>query len=190
MPEKILSIKQRDGGLVYEVQNPDGSTREATDEEVRASQERFHASCRDIGSKLTAMLRDGVATDPSINPRDLERQAWRKGRLPGFCPTYGEFVLSEAEDIFERKVGNEDAAICSGDGTPGGDALSGEAKALALLVKHPEWTDTKIAETVGCHRTTLYNWPRFVAARAAMKDGRASTPRGSKYAGDGVESWQ
>jgi hypothetical protein len=36
-----------------------------------------------------------------------------------------------------------------------------EAKALALLVQHPDWTDTRIAKEVPCSRTSLYRWPRY-----------------------------
>ena len=59
------------------------------------------------------------------------------------------------------------------------ETLSGEAKAIALLVQYPEWTDTKIAETVPCSRTTLYTWPRFMAARKAKKQ-NSRPPSGRK----------
>lgn len=57
------------------------------------------------------------------------------------------------------------------------DSLSQEEKALAALVAHPEWTDTAIAEHAGCGRTSLYRWPRYVAAREALETGRQDRPR-------------
>lgn len=59
------------------------------------------------------------------------------------------------------------------------ETLTGEAKALALLAHHPDWTDKRIAEAVPCARTTLYTWKRFVAGREAMKQ-HARPPRGWK----------
>jgi hypothetical protein len=53
------------------------------------------------------------------------------------------------------------------------DSLSKEAKALAALVAHPEWSDAKIAKHVDCARTTLYRWPKFVAAREALKTSKS-----------------
>jgi len=60
-----------------------------------------------------------------------------------------------------------------------GDDMSLEAKAVALLVDHKDWTDQQIADKVPCYRTTLYGFPKFVAARKIMKTGNAP-PRGSK----------
>ena len=73
------------------------------------------------------------------------------------------------------------------------ESTSHEARALALLVEHPDWTDKQIAKHVSCHAKSLYRWPRFVAARQAEKQGRNNLPRGTKYPdGDGssrVEAW-
>jgi hypothetical protein len=71
------------------------------------------------------------------------------------------------------------------------DTLKGEAKAVALLVAHPDWSDTDIAKAVPCHRTTLYSWNKFTAARGMLDKGRQSMPRGSKDAETGdVEAWE
>ncbi|MFH0983757.1 MAG: hypothetical protein V2A79_19755 [Planctomycetota bacterium] len=60
-------------------------------------------------------------------------------------------------------------APVSGDGeTP---ELTGEAKALGLLVAHPTWTDKKIAKATGVNRTTLYTWEKFKGARAMLRFG-------------------
>lgn len=50
--------------------------------------------------------------------------------------------------------------------------LEKEALALAWLTMHPEWEDQQIAAKIGISRTSLYRFKRFVAARAAMKEGR------------------
>jgi hypothetical protein len=68
--------------------------------------------------------------------------------------------------------------------------LTGEALALAMLVEHPDWPDTKIAKAVGVSRTTLYDWPAFKKAKEALKQGKDDLPNGSK---DGetsdMEAW-
>jgi len=48
-------------------------------------------------------------------------------------------------------------------------AMSGEARALAMLTDHPDWSDTRIAKAVGVNRTTLYDFPKFKKARALLK---------------------
>jgi NAD-dependent oxidoreductase involved in siderophore biosynthesis len=70
--------------------------------------------------------------------------------------------------------------------------LSVEAKAIAVLYEHPEWTDVRIAEEVGCARTTLYKYPKYVAAREFLREaGRKSMPRGRKNSETGtVEAWE
>lgn len=72
----------------------------------------------------------------------------------------------------------------------GGPKLQKEALAVALLVQHPDWTNSKIADAVGCARTSLNRWPRFKLARAALQSGRPNLPRGQKddETGD-IEAW-
>jgi hypothetical protein len=62
------------------------------------------------------------------------------------------------------------------------DAASPESRALALLIEHPDWTDTDIAKAVGVHRTTLYDWPKFKMARKAQVTGelRVQSKRSSR----------
>jgi hypothetical protein len=70
------------------------------------------------------------------------------------------------------------------------DGLTGEALALAMLVEHPDWSDTKIAKAVGVNRTTLYDWPNFKKAKEALKQGKKELPRGSKNGETGdMEAW-
>ncbi len=90
---------------------------------------------------------------------------------------YREFLI--ALDAIERAGGetvlHPEAKGVSGDGDK--TELTGEAKALALLVQHPEWNDTEIASHVPCSRTSLYRWPRYTAAREALRAGRKDRPR-------------
>jgi hypothetical protein len=67
-------------------------------------------------------------------------------------------------------------------------AVGAEGRALALLIAHPELTDTEIAKRVGVNRTTLYKFDKFKAAKKALKSGRDAIPRGSKI-NKSVESW-
>lgn len=74
--------------------------------------------------------------------------------------------------------------------TQNNNLLTGEAKALAMLVEHSDWTDTKIAKAVGVSRTTLYNWSSFKKAKEALKQGRNKFPSGSKNGESGdIEAW-
>ena len=75
-------------------------------------------------------------------------------------------------------------------GTQNGDILTGEPLALAMLVEHPDWSDTKIAKAVGVNRTTLYDWPNFKKAKEALKQGQNDLPKGSKNSETGnMEAW-
>lgn len=70
------------------------------------------------------------------------------------------------------------------------NVLTGEAKALAMLVEHPDWPDTKIAKAVGVNRTTLYDWPNFKKAKEALKQGQNDLAKGSKNGETGnMEAW-
>jgi hypothetical protein len=64
-----------------------------------------------------------------------------------------------------------------------------EARALALLTEHPEWTDAKIAQNVPCNRTSLYRFEKYRAARELLEQGRMKIPHGSKSKEHGVEAW-
>jgi hypothetical protein len=64
--------------------------------------------------------------------------------------------------------------------------------ALALLVNHPEWTDTRIAAAVGVSRTTLYkpSWEKYQKAREAIRATRDELPKGAKGKESGrIEAW-
>jgi hypothetical protein len=70
-----------------------------------------------------------------------------------------------------------------------GDSLSKEARALATLKDHPDWTNAQIAEVAGCHVKTLSKWSLFKDARAAMKEGKYEVPRGTKSQEGDLEAW-
>ncbi|MEK6675577.1 MAG: hypothetical protein AABZ47_07975 [Planctomycetota bacterium] len=50
--------------------------------------------------------------------------------------------------------------------------MSGEAKALAVLTDHPDWTDEQVAKAAGINRTTLYRYDRFKKARSFLEEGK------------------
>lgn len=64
-----------------------------------------------------------------------------------------------------------------------------ECLAVSLLMQHPDWTDTQIASEVGVARTTLYDWPKFKTAKAALKSGRKEFPKGCKDSEGNIEAF-
>ncbi len=62
------------------------------------------------------------------------------------------------------------------------------AEAITLLVKHQDWSVTKIARELGCHRQTFYKIKRFVQLIETRKGNKRSLPRGTKADGR-VEAW-
>lgn len=68
--------------------------------------------------------------------------------------------------------------------------IGSEERALALLLKHPEWSQQAMAEAVGVNRTTLYRFERYQAARGALQGGKADIPRGSKDKNGHFEAWE
>jgi hypothetical protein len=113
-----------------------------------------------------------------------------------------------AADEFRKLIGVIERLACSdapiaireataATGESGDDARSAddaekaslEARALAMLVDHPDWSDTRIADTLGCNRGSLYRLEKYKAARQQMKlDGTGSTAHGSKADGR-LEAW-
>ena len=49
------------------------------------------------------------------------------------------------------------------------EELSLEARGIAWLFAHPDWTTTRIAEVVGCARETLHRYPNFQKARELLR---------------------
>lgn len=73
-----------------------------------------------------------------------------------------------------------------------GVALKPVERALAILVRHPEWSNTQIAKHIGVSRQTLYkkSFKEFQRAREAMEAGRDELPKGGKDGDTGsIEAW-
>lgn len=89
-------------------------------------------------------------------------------------------MLAVGADATENEIGAE-------VGEFNAVGLKGEAKALALLVQHPEWSNKQIAAEVGCSRTSLYRRARYRQARRAMG---GTLPKGSKSAEGDLEAYE
>jgi hypothetical protein len=116
-----------------------------------------------------AVLLHGLnATETVVTAHELEMERELRAMLD-LCGRMEPQIAREADLL---ALNNADKAVES-------DSLSPEEKALALLVSHSEWSDAKIAKTVGVSRTSLYRWTKFKQARETMKNGRSSAaPRG------------
>lgn len=87
------------------------------------------------------------------------------------------------------KNGQGDEAADDPPAVDNAEQPSLEARALAMLTDHPDWTDTRIAEAIQCNRSSLYRLGKFKAARKLLKrDGMASADRGS-IADGRIEAW-
>ncbi len=84
----------------------------------------------------------------------------------------------------------EDRDEAEGDTEGTRDSLSKEDKALATLIKHPEWTNKRIADTVGCNVAGMSRMKRFDKARKALKSGRRDVTPGEKDGGGNVEAFE
>jgi len=74
---------------------------------------------------------------------------------------------------------------------PSPDGIPGEARALAVLVEHPEWSDLRIAKEAGVNRTQLYRYPRYRAARQTVREaGRGAMPKGWKTAAGDLDAYE
>jgi hypothetical protein len=64
-----------------------------------------------------------------------------------------------------------------------------EAKALALLLEHPEWTVKQFANEVGCTPRNLYKLPTFKAALEARKSTRNGRRKGFRSGNGTVDGY-
>jgi hypothetical protein len=67
------------------------------------------------------------------------------------------------------------------------ETMSIEARVMAVLVDHPDWTNKKIAEVIGVHVKTLSKLQKFKAARNASKAGNAPPKGHYKCNSDGTK---
>ena len=62
--------------------------------------------------------------------------------------------------------------------------------AMALLIQHPDWTNARIADAIGCNVKYLSQLPNFKAAKKLVREsGKRNLPRGSKGKKGDVEAW-
>jgi len=113
----------------------------------------------------------------------------RIAQKPGEAANY---LRRSLEDLRNRLVGNQETGGRPNNKTavPTIDGLSKEARAIAAMVKHPGWSDEKIAEMAGCHPKSLYRMELFMRAKAMRRGGKNELPRGSKSKEGDVEGWE
>lgn len=104
----------------------------------------------------------------------------RETRLPLFWE-HIKRDLNTGVDLASKKQNDEKAKSQP-------EKSSAKAKVLAVLIEHPDWSNTKIAEEAGINRTTLYDYPEFKAARKMQKQNKEKIPRGSKDQVGNVEA--
>lgn len=94
-------------------------------------------------------------------------------------------IAGELTQLAERLTDGTTGEIDQGIGHAAMNSKTGgEARALALAIEHPDWTDAKIAMEAGVSRTTVYRWKRFKALRNAHRQKQAPRiRRGSKHDG-------
>lgn len=135
---------------------------EAENFDSRAVLKFVHAVDRGGGPRVAAPLWPELKVE-------LQRVAIRAAILKA---PIAETLPCEQQDNSPRPIKGEERIDSAVD-----DHLSGEAKALATLVQHPEWSDKDIADHVGCSRASLYRWTKYRAAREALKAGRQRLPK-------------
>jgi len=149
------------------------------------------------------ILHDGAA----INGAGLEiitENVWPKEQSPILWASYFfetndrttfiESALMHVEADPARRTAKEKTLNASAI-PPKTDAtknVSAEAKAVAILIDNPDWSDTRIAGEAGINRTTLYKFPKFREGRRLLKEqGKKSLPSGSKDGETGdMEAWE
>jgi len=139
---------------------------------------------------LSPEERLSLMADVRLPSCDEEHEAQQKARyllMLRWAQETLDFVRSLIRDL--SKAGTP-SIVGTAEGQKGRPNMSKEALALALLVEHPEWSNTRIAKEIGVNRRSLYRWPRFRAARDTLKQGKGDLPRGRKDGETGtVEAW-
>lgn len=117
------------------------------------------------------------------------------GSTPADCGEKLRTLADSLDELLGAEAGGPSPAEqsnLSDTGVTGnaGDGLDGEARVLAILVQHPEWSDTMIAKEARLSRTTLYRYPRYKAARAMGRHaGKAALPKGYKTKDGELEAY-
>jgi len=89
-------------------------------------------------------------------------------------------------------IAAQEAAPTAGQGPAQNDAqaMSADARALAVLAEHADWTPTQIAKKIGVSRTSLYRLPQYQKARKLLKrSGQDEVAGGTKPAEGPMEAW-
>jgi hypothetical protein len=122
-----------------------------------------------------------------------------------FCPAPTNVVrldnlLSVNLTELKRRIETDEARVkenTDGEGSDeskkpkvgnGGDGMTKEAKAVAVLIDHPDWSNQKIAEAAGCHVKSLSRMSKFRSARSMQKSGKRERPLGRKDLNGDVEA--
>jgi hypothetical protein len=87
-------------------------------------------------------------------------------------------ALEELQKFVKRRGIPTPAEAPPEDNSHSDKVMSIEARAIAVLCDHHDWTIGQVAKAVGCSKRTLYRKPRFMEANAACQAGRMELPSG------------
>jgi DNA-binding NtrC family response regulator len=87
-----------------------------------------------------------------------------------------ERLLGVSLNMLMEDAGSPDRGVSP----PKDTLLSFRAKALVLVLEHPEWTNKEFAQALGCSVATLYRDPHVGKALKGRKLGGSPPPRGYK----------
>lgn len=92
-------------------------------------------------------------------------------------PTAGEglndalWELRDAIDAVVKGIAEgTETDRATADDSEGPPPMSGEARAIAILIEHPDWTDARIAGEAKLHPKTLNRYSTYKTARAMVKE--------------------
>ena len=156
-------------------------------------------TCNDYWPAAETWLRENdrksAIADAIIARMRGERAVWEACALIDFLKREDASIWRVRAERLARASGRDGAdgadsaaEAPKGDGAAGKNGMSKEDKALAVLVRHPTWTNKQIAEQADCNPSGMCRMKRFKAARAALKGGRQDVVRGSKDREGNVEA--
>jgi hypothetical protein len=161
-------------------------------------QERFRADWKEQFAPQLDQLRPA---DREVNPKALfkspvsedpkEAALWRLDVSADVqataCKILAEELCAELRQARRTTAGGKTPAA---DAQPAQPVADKEALALAVLAKHPDWSDADIAKQAGCSRTSLYRWPKYVQAREILEQGKHRLASGAKDQDGRIEAWR
>ncbi|MDD4888707.1 MAG: hypothetical protein PHU85_02160 [Phycisphaerae bacterium] len=167
--------------------------------EREKSREGVVVAGKTIAAALVSAGQDAQSVLTLVNA--LDKRDYRQARKdwPTIKPAIQEAAIRlRLRGKATRQKAEPDAPQGNGTAAPAGPApasapvapitpppanslkLSKEAKALAALTDHPDWSNATIAKAAGCHVKSLSRMADFQRARQILASGRADMPRGSK----------